>query len=242
MQSTKPTPPDNIIELKPAVITSANPFDQVNFESTIERRHDNRLTLLYWIKNNLIENVDFGIIPSKKGAGKKCLFKSGAEKICVLLGLVSTYPEFKAYEQAAISNQKLEQIILRCELLTDAGIIVASGIGARAIKDDFGNMNKSLKMASKSAMIHAILSVAALSEIFTLDLEAEAQTTVLITAEQVEMLNKIIAENAISLERVTTFVNKLAKSRKLPEISNLSQIPQPLFQTVMDKLQSFNSN
>lgn len=242
MQSTNPVASSNIIELKPVVSASANPLDSPNFQSLIDRRNDNRLTLLNWIKTHLSDGIDFGVIPSKKGAGKKCLFKSGAEKICVLLGLTPTFPAFKDYEQAAITNQKLEQIILRCELVTDTGVIVASGIGARAVKDDFGNVNKSLKMASKSAMIYAVLSVAGLSEIFTLDLETEAQATVFITPEQVQTLNDLIAENAIPLERVMTFVNKLAKSRKLPEISNLSQIPLPLFQTVMDKLQSFHSN
>jgi hypothetical protein len=243
MQSTNhPVASSNIIELKPIVTASANPLDNPNFQSLIDRRHDNRLTLLHWVKDNLVEGIDFGIIPSKKGAGKKCLFKSGAEKICVLLGVTPTFPSFKDYELAAIANQKLDHIILRCELLADTGVIVASGIGARALKDDFGNLNKSLKMASKSAMILATLSVAGLSEIFTLDLESETPSTVFVTPEQVQALNNLIAENAIPLERVMTFVNKLAKSRKLPDVSNLTQIPQPLFQTVMDKLQSFNSN
>jgi hypothetical protein len=241
MQSTKPTPPDNIIELKPSPVVSSNPLDNPNFQSLIDRRHDNRLTLLHWIKGNLVEGTDFGSIPTKKGAGKKCLFKSGAEKICVLLGLTPTFPALKDYEQAALNNQKLEQIILRCELLSETGAIVASGIGARAIKDDFGNINKSLKMAAKSASILATLSVAGLSEIFTLDMESETQTLSFITPEQVEILNKLIAENEIPLERVMTWLNKLAKSRKLPAISNLSQIPTTLFQTVVEKLQSFNS-
>ncbi len=90
MQSTKPAASDNVIEFKQPVPASSNIFDQPSFESTIERRHSNRLSLLKWIKNNLVEGTDFGIIPSKKGAGKNTLFKSGAEKICVLLGLVQT--------------------------------------------------------------------------------------------------------------------------------------------------------
>jgi hypothetical protein len=243
MQSTKPTmPPDNIIELNPAVIASANPFDHVNFESTIERRHDNRLTLLHWIKNNLVEGTDFGIIPSKKGAaGKKCLFKSGAEKICVLLGLTPTFPAFKDYEQAALTNQKLELIILRCELLSETGVVVASGIGARAIKDDFGNVNKSLKMAAKSAAILATLSVAGLSEVFTLDLEPEEKGTVPLSTVQLETLNGLISEHSVPIERLLAWVNKVAQSKKLPVITDLSQMPASLFDATVGKLQSFNS-
>lgn len=242
MQSIKPAMPDNVIELKPAPIASANPFDHVNFESTIERRHDNRLTLLHWIKGNLVEGVDFGIIPSKKGAGKKCLFKSGAEKICVLLGLTPTFPAFKDYEQAALTNQKLELIILRCELFSETGVVVASGIGARAIKDDFGNVNKSLKMAAKSAAILATLSVAGLSEVFTLDLEPEEKITVLVSSEQLETLNGLITEHSVPIERLLTWVNKVAQSKNLPVITDLSQMPAALFQATVGKLQSFNSN
>lgn len=242
MQSTKPAIPDNVIELKPTVIASANPFDHVNFESTIERRHDNRLTLLHWIKTNLVEGVDFGIIPSKKGAGKKCLFKSGAEKICVLLELTPTFPAFRDYEQAALANQKLELIILRCELFSETGVVVASGIGARAIKDDFGNVNKSLKMAAKSAAILATLSVAGLSEVFTLDLEPEEKGTVPLSSEQLETLNALITEHSVPIERLLTWVNKVAQSKNLPVITDLSQMPAALFQPTVGKLQSFNSN
>jgi hypothetical protein len=241
MQSTKPVASDNVIEFKQPAPVSSNIFDHVNFESTIERRHDNRLTLLHWIKSNLVEGTDFGIIPSKKGAGKKCLFKSGAEKICVLLGLTPTFPAFKDYEQAALTNQKLELIILRCELLSETGVVVASGIGARAIKDDFGNVNKSLKMAAKSAAILATLSVAGLSEVFTLDLEPEEKGTVPLSNVQLETLNGLISEHSVPVERLLAWVNKVAQSKKLPVITDLSQMPASLFDATVGKLQSFNS-
>jgi hypothetical protein len=188
-----------------------------------------------------VEGVDFGVIPSKKGAGKKCLFKSGAEKICVLLGLTPTFPAFKDYEQAALTNQKLELIILRCELLSETNVLVACGIGARAIKDDFGNVNKSLKMAAKSAAILATLSVAGLSEVFTLDLESDEKVTVPLSSEQLDTLNALITEHSVPLERLLTWVNKVAESKKLPVITDLSQMPATLFQATVGKLQSFSS-
>ena len=239
MQSTKPVTPDNVIGFKAPVSASSNIFDQLGFETIIARRHTNRLSLLKWIKNNLVEGTDFGVIPTKKGAGKNTLFKSGAEKICVLLGLVQTFPAFSDYEQSALTNQKLELIILRCELLNEQAGIVATGIGARSLKDDFGNVNKSLKMAAKSAAILATLSVAGLSEVFTVDMLEEPEAVTPISPEQ---LASLIASNAVPPERLLMWLNKVAESRKLPTVTDLSFMPVSLFDATVNKLQSFNSN
>ena len=179
------------------------------------------------------------MIPTKKGAGKNTLFKSGAEKICVLLGLVQTFPAFSDYEQSALTNQKLELIILRCELLNEQAGIVATGIGARSLKDDFGNVNKSLKMAAKSAAILATLSVAGLSEVFTVDMLEEPEAVTPISPEQ---LASLIASNAVPPERLLMWLNKVAESRKLPTVTDLSFMPVSLFDATVNKLQSFNSN
>jgi hypothetical protein len=241
MPSTKPVTPDNIIELKP-VIATANLFDQAGFETIISRRHTNRLSLLKWIKTNLVEGTDFGIIPTKKGAGKNTMFKSGAEKICVLLGLVQTFPAFHDYEQAALTNQKLELIILRCELLNEQGVIVATGIGARALKDDFGNVNKSLKMAAKSAAILATLSVAGLSEVFTVDMLEEPEVITVVSSEQLAVLNSLVTERSVPTDRLLAWLNKVAESKKLPAVTALADIPTSLFDATVSKIQSIQSN
>jgi hypothetical protein len=46
-----------------------SPFDisPSTFSSNLERRKTNRQTILNWIKDNLVEGVDFGVIPTKKG-------------------------------------------------------------------------------------------------------------------------------------------------------------------------------
>jgi len=50
--------------------------------------------------------------------------------------------------------------------------MAAEGTGARTVdKQDYGDINKSLKMAEKSAHIDATLRVAGLSELFTQDIE-----------------------------------------------------------------------
>ena len=49
--------------------------------------------------------------------------------------------------------------------------MAAEGTGARRVDQDRGDINKSLKMAEKSAHIDATLRVAGLSELFTQDIE-----------------------------------------------------------------------
>src|SRR5262249_55705626 len=65
---------------------------------------------------------------------------------------------------------EIKQVILRCELMKD-GCVVAEGIGARSMRQDDGDLNKCLKMASKSAHIDATLRMGGLSEVFTQDIE-----------------------------------------------------------------------
>jgi hypothetical protein len=214
-----------------------SPFDisPSTFSSNLERRKTNRQTILNWIKDNLVEGVDFGVIPTKKSTPKKSLFKSGAERILVLLGVTQSYPAFKDYEQAAITGQPLEQIIIRCDLLLN-GDIVASGIGARAVKDDFGNLNKSLKMATKSAMILACLSLVGLSEIFTLDLLEDDKPPELITSDDVKHLETLLSEHSIDNTRFINWLSKFSQSRNFPALTTLSQLPAPLLANVIEKI------
>ena len=219
-----------------------SPFDMSpnTFTSNLERRKTNRQTILNWIKDNLIEGVDFGIIPTKKGTPKKSLFKSGAERILVLLGVTQSYPAFKDYEQAAITGQPLEQIIIRCDLLLN-GEIVASGIGARAVKDDFGNLNKSLKMAVKSAMILACLSLVGLSEIFTLDLLEDDKPLELISTDDVKRIEILLSEHSIDNTRFLNWLSKFSQSRNFPALTNLSELPAPLLASVIEKIPTLAS-
>jgi len=163
------------------------PYDveQAKFASSLNRRQENRSTLLTWIKDHLTEGVDFGRIhvvgKSKCGLGKNCknefhfskpvLFKPGAEKICGMLGVIPRYPNLARYELAALKGQDLQSIVLHCQLETKPGWVLADGVGARSLQQDSGDLNKALKMAEKSAHIDATLRMAGLSELFTQDLE-----------------------------------------------------------------------
>lgn len=155
------------------------------FRSALARRGDNRKALIDWVRQALVESVDFGkihyVARSKCDRGNQCtnpnhfskpvLFKPGAEKICGMLGVTPTFPTMKEYEQMALDGKQIASIIMRCHILSADDKVVADGIGARSVEQDYGDLNKALKMACKSGMIDATLRMAGLSEIFTQDLE-----------------------------------------------------------------------
>lgn len=173
-------------------ISRSSPMDmpvQV-FTEALNRREANRRALLQWIQTSLVQGVDYGSIhivgknkcryakegrawecPVKSHWSKNSLFKPGAEKILGMMSLTARYPNIHLYEEAVINGQDIQVIILKCELHTQNGIVVGEGTGARSVSQDYGDINKSIKMASKSAMIDATLRVAGLSELFTQDLE-----------------------------------------------------------------------
>jgi len=70
-----------------------------------------------------------------------------------------------------LSGGEIDNIILKCELVNSSGDIVASGVGARSVTKEKGDLNKALKMAKKSALIDATLDLGGLSEVFTQDIE-----------------------------------------------------------------------
>ncbi len=160
------------------------------FTAALERRKKNRVVLMDWIRTALVEGVDYGKIHkigknkcqlARQGRVNECddpahwskpsLFKPGAEKLCGMLGITVHYPSLKEYERAALDGREIKTIVIRCELNNSAGRVVADGVGARSLAQDYGNFNTSLKMAEKSAHIDAALRMAGLSEVFTQDLE-----------------------------------------------------------------------
>ena len=151
----------------------AGPLDMepAAFRAGLDRRKDNRKALMDWIRSALVENVDYGRIQTKRGLSRPSLLKPGAEKICGMLGVFTTFLTLTQYEQAAFSGTEIKSVVLRCALLDSRGIIVAEGVGARTLAQDYGDLNKALKMAEKSAHIDATLRMAGLSEVFTQDLE-----------------------------------------------------------------------
>jgi hypothetical protein len=168
------------------------------FRGALDRRGDNRKALMSWVREAMVEGVDFGAIhvvkKDKCKLGKWCkdrnhfskpvLFKPGSEKICGMLGVTPTFPTLPDYERLALEGKPIVNVILRCHILSASKEVIADGIGARSVEHDYGDLNKALKMACKSAQIDATLRMAGLSEIFTQDLEdMQARDAVLDGAE-----------------------------------------------------------
>lgn len=155
-----------VIEQRP--IVAGNPLDLPSgmFKEALTRRGDNRKALMDWVRDALQEGRDFHVINGRKSMGK-----SGAEKICGMLGLKVVFPSLADYEKCALEGKPILDIILRCHVLDAQDRVVADGVGARNVEKDHGDLNKALKMAEKSAMIDAVLRCAGLSEVFTQDIE-----------------------------------------------------------------------
>ncbi len=237
-------------------LTVFNPFEiePADFRKSLDIRTQNRNTMLSWIKSNLTEGVDYGRIHTvskdKCKLGKNCtnqahfskpsLFKPGAEKICGLLGLRPEYPAIADYERKAVEGGKIDVIILRC-LLYSGDRIVAEGTGSRLVSKDYGDINKSIKMALKSGQIDATLRCGGLSEIFTQDIEdmnlsgdSEAAEKVEEKAKQSELmrlkekLNE--ATHLIHLQRIW--------QKHQPEIKALSESDRSKLETAKNVLKT----
>lgn len=180
--------PTDAIEAKPArdvVVRNALDIAPSQFSKGLERQGQNREFLLKWLKGNLTEGVDYGkihIVPRDKcSAGRNCsnpyhfskdsLFKPGAEKIAGMMGFRAVWPSLVEYERLMIGGQLPKAIGLRCELIDRNGHVIAEGFGARLLEKDYGDINKAVKMAKKSALIDAVLNAGGLSEVFTQDVE-----------------------------------------------------------------------
>jgi hypothetical protein len=162
-----------IMETETNVELSTNPLDMEpeQFNAGLDRRKQNRGALMDWVKSSLVVDVDFGSIMIGGRKSRPSLLKPGAEKICGMLGMTPTFPNLPEYEAVVLGGGEINQIILRCELVSGKGQVVAEGVGARSVKQDSGDLNKSLKMCLKSAQIDATLRCAGLSEVFTQDIE-----------------------------------------------------------------------
>jgi len=150
-----------------------------------------RKLLVEWLMSQLVAGIDYMLIhrrvgprgnkqdcPEKLNAtgsactqcgGKATLAKPGSEKLC---GLLRLRPRFaRDVETWEMLGSEAGVVALKCELVTATGVVVAEGRGARHRDQDFGDVNKCIKMVQKSAQTDAVLRCAGLSEIFTQDLE-----------------------------------------------------------------------
>ncbi len=177
----------------PHTAVTVSPLDlpAEQFRSGLDRRKTNRQLLMEWLRSALVDGVDFGRVHiaskdkcelARQGRVKECtnqwhwsakasLFKPGAEKITGMLGMTVHYPSLPNIEAALLNGTEIKTIVMRCELHDAAGHVVAEGVGARNLAQDWGDANKALKMAEKSAHIDAVLRLAGISDAYTQDVE-----------------------------------------------------------------------
>lgn len=168
-----------------AMIATKSIFDikPREFKAGLNRRKKNRDSLFEWLQDNLLEGTDWGRIhvvgkdQCKNGKfcqnmyhfSKPSLWKSGAEKIVGMLGLRVTWPDLKEEKRGLKEDNKI--IIMRARVVNDSGQILSEGMGARGLDQDYGDVNKAIKMAKKSSMIDAVINLGGMSELFTQDIE-----------------------------------------------------------------------
>jgi hypothetical protein len=222
---------------------SLNIFDlsESSFKSLLERRAKNRITFLTIVKSALTENVDYCSLPVKGKKALPTLLKGGGEVVCQILGLTPRI-------QIAESNDK--SLLMCCELFDENQQVVSVGYGARsyALDASNGGLNKTTKMAVKSAYLDAVIRAGALSSLFTMDLEEQAEikpvtqetkSAVLISAVQCKEIEELIAEHNVDKVRCLNWISKLAQSKHYAAIVVLTQLPNALFDEVLSKIPSF---
>src|SRR5215475_8899142 len=188
-----PAPPEGALTVAPPLEGSEALLlnDPAALAAQLATYAEARRLLVEWLMSQLVAGIDYTLIHRKVGArgqktdcpdkgnmtgrgcqvcgGKSTLCKPGSEKIC---GLLRLQPKFRRDTEAwEMLGSEAGTVCLVCELHTASGVIVAEGRGARHRDQDFGDVNKTLKMAQKSAQTDAVLRCAGLSEIFTQDLE-----------------------------------------------------------------------
>ena len=141
------------------------------------------------VHTHLKEGHDYGVIPGTRG--KPTLLKPGAEKICSLVGLSQ---RFELIGKTEDWDKGLFVYEVKCSLVSiKTDQVIAEGLGecnsyetkyryrwqkdksGRSVQIDNPNpaneRNTILKMAKKRAHVDAALNVAALSNLFTQDIE-----------------------------------------------------------------------
>lgn len=125
-----------------------------------------------FIETSLVSGRDYGRVPY---GNKPTLFKSGAEKIQVFLGLIARAEITNRIEDYNAGFFSYEAKVF---LIDYNGVVRAEGVGicnsreGKYIKNSgYAVMNTIIKMAKKRALVDAVLNVAALSARFTQDVE-----------------------------------------------------------------------
>jgi len=162
----------------------------------IERRKQFR----DWIKSQMVEGLHYGFSPGcepkindngeygvwngktqkmmwyppSQWVVKPSLYKAGAEFVTDLMNLLPVYTADKPAWEMLGSQPGV--FVIRCQLYPKGSQhvpenLVGEGLGCRKVGQKGGDENNAVKMASKSAMVCAVLNSYGLSDLFTQDVE-----------------------------------------------------------------------
>ncbi len=205
-----------IIPLKPnetSMTTSIVP----EFEITINEARERIMMLQKFVKEMMIPNVDYGVIPK---CNKPSLFKPGAEKLCDIFGFSKQLEILNRIEDwdKGLFHYEIKTILInkRTGLVESEGIGCCNSMEAKFKKQDsFSIINTLLKMAKKRAFIDAVLSATRSSDIFTQDIEDMEFTPPVNTSERQN--NKDIQTKAVkkATKKQLTEIYSIIKSNKI---------------------------
>lgn len=203
---------------------------------SLEQARERIVMLQNFIKDMMAEGIDYGIIP---GTNKRCLFKSGAEKLCDIFGfskkieIVSRVENFEKgifhYEVKAILISKRN------------GEVEAEGVGScNNMEKKFRNQdacsiaNTILKMAKKRAFVDAVLSATRSSDLFTQDVEDGDEQTVKGTRKSREP-SKSTADNSKNEKQTEQVMASRKQISYIFTILSQKNIPVDLARNLMEE-------
>lgn len=94
----------------------------------LQEEAEQRKLLMEYVRNQMVEGTDFGVIPGSEKRQQKTLLKPGAEK---LTDLFQCTPEFELTRAVEDWDKPLIHYVFRCRIVTrQSGQIVAEGFGS----------------------------------------------------------------------------------------------------------------
>lgn len=142
-----------------------------------------------WLVQQLVQGIHYGVAPGCEPRGevnplqwrhKPSLYKAGAEFICDLMNVRGKYAaDMAASQQLGEEQPGNKQIapryfVYKCELISrSTKEVLGEGTGARQLGQKGGDVNNSVKMAQKNALVAAVINVYSLSDLFTQDREPD---------------------------------------------------------------------
>lgn len=145
----------------------------VSLEQSLQDWSAQRAVVRRFIKQELVEGIDYYTLTFKGRVTKPTLSKAGSEKFLGLFQLRALFaPDMAMWEML---GKPADVLCCVCTLLTRSGEAVSEGRGARKLAQDGGDINKAIKMVEKSSQVAAVLRTGALSDVFTQDFEPDEE-------------------------------------------------------------------